>query len=542
MQSMARILVTEEIAENGLQRLLEAGHAVDVQLGLSRSDLLAAVAGADALIIRSATTVDSELLAAAERLLVVGRAGIGLDNVDLDAATARGVMVVNAPESNVISAAEHTMALLLAQARNVPQAHAALVDGRWERSKWEGVELADKTLGIVGLGRIGKLVADRARGFGMRLVAFDPYVSAERARLGGVELMALEQVVAEADFLTIHLPKTAETAGLIGRELLLKAKPGLRIINVARGGIVDETALAEALRDGTVAGAALDVFATEPTTDSPLFGIDSVVVTPHLGASTREAQDKAGDTIADMVQLALAGEFVPFAVNLAVAEAHDSLRPFLPLAERLGGLFGSLVGAGLGGAHESAGLGGAQKFRLPPTIEVCVEGEIGAHDTRIVGLAVLKGLFARVSSDPVTYVNAPQRARDHGIDLREVSSTTSEDYVNLVSVSGGGHSISGTLHWRRNEQRIVMVDGHTFDVPPVDHMVMITNDDRPGVIGTVGTLLGDAGVNIADMDVGRSDTSGQAVMLIAPTSVVDPAVLEALRAAPGIVNVVALNS
>jgi D-3-phosphoglycerate dehydrogenase len=542
MQSMARILVTEEIAENGLQRLLEAGHAVDVQLGLSRSDLLAAVAGADALIIRSATTVDSELLAAAERLLVVGRAGIGLDNVDLDAATARGVMVVNAPESNVISAAEHTMALLLAQARNVPQAHAALVDGRWERSKWEGVELADKTLGIVGLGRIGKLVADRARGFGMRLVAFDPYVSAERARLGGVELMALEQVVAEADFLTIHLPKTAETAGLIGRELLLKAKPGLRIVNVARGGIVDETALAEALRDGTVAGAALDVFATEPTTESPLFGIDSVVVTPHLGASTREAQDKAGDTIADMVQLALAGEFVPFAVNLAVAEAHDSLRPFLPLAERLGGLFGSLVGAGLGGAHESAGLGGAQKFRLPPTIEVCVEGEIGAHDTRIVGLAVLKGLFARVSSDPVTYVNAPQRARDHGIDLREVSSTTSEDYVNLVSVSGGGHSISGTLHWRRNEQRIVMVDGHTFDVPPVDHMVMITNDDRPGVIGTVGTLLGDAGVNIADMDVGRSDTSGQAVMLIAPTSVVDPAVLEALRAAPGIVNVVALNS
>ncbi len=533
MQSMARILVTEDIAESGLQRLVAAGHDVDVRLGLARRELLAAVEGAEALIIRSATNVDSELLTAADRLMVVGRAGIGLDNVDLDAATARGVMVVNAPESNVVSAAEHTMALLLAQARNVPQAHAALVDGRWERSKWEGVELADKTLGIVGLGRIGKLVADRARGFGMRLVAFDPYVSAERARLGGVELMALEQVVAESDFLTIHLPKTAETAGLIGRELLLKARPGLRVINVARGGIVDEAALAEALRDGIVAGAALDVFATEPTTESPLFGIDSVVVTPHLGASTREAQDKAGDTIADMVLLALAGEFVPFAVNLAVAEAHDSLRPFLPLAERLGGLFGSLVGAGLGGDQE---------FRLPATIEVCVEGEIGAHDTRIVGLAVLKGLFARVSSDPVTYVNAPQRAKDHGLELREVSSTTSEDYVNLVSVSGGGHSISGTLHWRRSEQRIVMVDGHTFDVPPVDHMVMITNDDRPGVIGTVGTLLGDAGINIADMDVGRSDTTGQAVMLIAPTSVVEPAVLDALRAAPGIVNVVALNS
>jgi D-3-phosphoglycerate dehydrogenase len=533
MQSMARILVTETIAESALQRLIAAGHTVDVQLDLSRPELLSAVGDAEALIIRSATTVDSELLNAADRLMVVGRAGIGLDNVDVDAATARGVMVVNAPESNVVSAAEHTMALLLAQARNVPQAHAALVDGRWERSKWEGVELADKTLGIIGLGRIGKLVADRARGFGMRLVAYDPYVSAERAHLGGVELMALDQVVAEADFLTIHLPKTPETAGLIGRELLLKAKPGLRVINVARGGIVDEVALAEAVRDGTVAGAAIDVFAAEPTTDSPLFGLDSVVVTPHLGASTREAQDKAGDTIADMVQLALAGEFVPFAVNLAVAEAHDSLRPFLPLAERLGGLFGSLVGAGLGGAHE---------FRLPPTVEVCVEGEIGAHDTRIVGLAVLKGLFSRVSSDVVTYVNAPQRAKDHGLELREISSTTSEDYVNLVSVSGGGHSISGTLHWRRSEQRVVMVDGHTFDVPPVDHMVMITNDDRPGVIGTVGTLLGDAGINIADMDVGRSDQAGRAVMLIAPTSVVEPAVLDALRAAPGIVNVVALNS
>lgn len=521
---VARILVTEEIADSGLHHLSEAGHHVDVRTGLSRADLLDAVVGAEALIIRSATSVDRQLLEAAADLLVVGRAGIGLDNVDVEAATERGVMVVNAPESNAVSAAEHTMALLLAQARNVPQAHAALRDGRWERSRWEGVELADKTLGIVGLGRIGKLVADRARAFGMRLVAYDPYVSTEKARLGGVELMALEQVVDEADFLTIHLPRTAETAGLIGRDLLLKAKPGLRIVNVARGGIVDEAALAEALRDGTVAGAAIDVFATEPTTDSPLFGIDSVVVTPHLGASTREAQDKAGDTIADMVQLALAGDFVPFAVNLAVADAHESLRPFLPLAERLGGLFGSLVG------------------ELPSTIEVCVEGEIAAHDTRIVGLAALKGLFSRVSSDPVTYVNAPQRAKDHGLDLREVSSTTSEDYVNLITVSGGGHSISGTLHWRRSEQRIVLVDGHTFDVPPVDHMLMVTNDDRPGVIGTVGTLLGDAGVNIADMDVGRSDTTGQAVMLIAPTSVVPPAVIDALRTAPGIINVVALNT
>ena len=283
---------------------------------------------------------------------------------------------------------------------------------------------------------------------------------------------------------------------------------------MARGGIVDEAALADCIRDGVIAGAALDVFDAEPTTESPLFGLPSVVVTPHLGASTREAQDKAGETIADMVQLALAGEFVPFAVNLAAAEAHENLRPFLPLAERLGRLFGSLVA------------------ELPSTVEISVEGDIGAYDTRIVGLAVLKGLFGRVSDEPVTYVNAPQRARESGIDVREVSSTHSADYVNLVTVSGGGHSLSGTLTGRRGEQRIVIIDDHTFDVPPADHMLMVANDDRPGVIGAVGTILGDAGVNIADMDVGRAEQAGTAVMLIAPTSIVPPAVVEALRARP----------
>ncbi len=521
---MARILVAEEIAEGGLERLRQAGHDVEVRPGLSADELLEAVRGAHALIIRSATKVTEEVLAAGSELIVVGRAGIGLDNVDVEAATKRGVMVVNAPQSNIVSAAEHTMALLLAQARNVPQAHAALVEGRWERSRWEGVELADKTLGIVGLGRIGKLVADRARGFGMRLIAYDPFVSAERARPLGVELLPLDQVVAEADFLTIHLPKTPETAGLIGSDLLVKAKPTLRLINVARGGIVDEAALAEAIRDGVIAGAALDVFEAEPTTDSPLFGLPGVVVTPHLGASTREAQDKAGDTIADMVQLALAGDFVPFAVNLAAAEAHETLRPFLPLAERLGRLFGSLVG------------------ELPSTIEIAVEGDIGAYDTRIVGLSVLKGLFGRVSDEPVTYVNAPQRAKDHGLEVREVASTTSADYVNLITVSGGGHTLSGTLAGRRAEHRIVAIDGHTFDVPPAESMLMITNDDRPGVIGTVGTLLGNAGINIADMDVGRAEQAGTAVMLIAPTSELDAATLAALRRAPGIISVIPLTA
>src|SRR3954447_1362341 len=268
---MARILVTEEIAEGGLDRLRSAGHEVDVQLGLDAAGLRPAIVGTHALIIRSATDVTAEVLEAGADLVVVGRAGIGLDNVDVDAATRRGVMVVNAPQSNIVSAAEHTMALLLAQARNVPQAHAALKAGRWERSKWEGVELADKTLGVVGLGRIGKLVADRAKGFGMRLVAYDPFVSDDRAKKMGVELLPLDQLVAESDFITIHLPKTKETTGIIGRDLLLKAKPSLRVINVARGGIVDEQALADAVRDGVIAGAALDVFAKEPLTESPLF-------------------------------------------------------------------------------------------------------------------------------------------------------------------------------------------------------------------------------------------------------------------------------
>src|SRR3954468_21923572 len=288
---MARILVTEEIAEGGLDRLRSAGHEVDVQLGLDAAGLASAIVGTHALIIRSSTQVSAEVLAAGRDLMVVGRAGIGLDNVDTDAATRQGVMVVNAPQSNIVSAAEHTMALLLAQARNVPQAHAALKAGRWERSRWEGVELADKTLGIVGLGRIGKLVAQRAAAFGMRLVAYDPYISAERARQMNVDLLSLDQVVAESDFLTVHLPKTKETTGIIGRDLLLKAKPTLRVINVARGGIVDEQALADAVRDGVIAGAALDVFAKEPLTESPLLALDAVVVTPHLGASTREAQD-----------------------------------------------------------------------------------------------------------------------------------------------------------------------------------------------------------------------------------------------------------
>ena len=521
---MARILVTEAIADGGLDRLREAGHTVDVRQGLTPDDLVDAIRGAHALIIRSATQVTAELLAAADELMVVGRAGIGLDNVDVVAATARGVMVVNAPQSNIISAAEHTMALLLAQARNVPQAHAALVAGRWERSKWEGVELADKTLGIVGLGRIGKLVADRAKAFQMRLVAYDPFVAPDRARQMGVEVLPLDQVVAESDFLTIHLPKTKETAGLIDRDLLLKAKPTLRVVNVARGGIVVEDDLAECIRDGVIAGAALDVFDTEPCTESPLFELSQVVVTPHLGASTREAQDKAGDAIADMVQLALAGDFVPWAVNVDAAEANETIRPFLPLAETLGRLYGSL--------HKSS----------PDSFEICCQGEIAQYDTRILGLAVLKGFFSRISDDPVTYVNAPAMAKAAGITVRETNSPETDEYVNLLTLRCDDHkSISGTLAGRRSEQRIVEIDGHDFDVPPAEHMLVITNDDRPGVIGTVGVVLGDAGVNIADMDVGRIKSAGTAVMLLSTTAEVPVDLVDALRVAPGILSVDVLH-
>jgi D-3-phosphoglycerate dehydrogenase len=521
---MARILVTEEIAEGGLERLRAAGHEVQVELDLSR--LMDVVQGANALIIRSATQVTAEVLEAATELMVVGRAGIGLDNVDVAAATKRGVMVVNAPQSNIISAAEHTMALLLAQARNVPQAHAALTQGRWERSRWEGVELADKTLAIIGLGRIGKLVADRAKAFGMRLIAYDPFVSADRARQMGVEMMTLDQAIAEADFLTVHLPKNKETTGLINRDLMLKAKPSLRIINVARGGIVDEQSLADCVRDGIIAGAAVDVFVTEPTTSSPLFELDSIVVTPHLGASTREAQDKAGDTIADMVLLALAGDFVPFAVNVDAAEANETLRPFLPLAERLGRLFASMVANSVDQEHRY--------------LEVCTEGDIAGYDTRILTLAALKGFFGAVSDEPVTYVNAPQLAVQSGLEVRETNCATSADFVNLLTLRTPGHSLSGALAGRRGEQRLVMIDEHRFDVPPADHMLMVKNDDRPGVIGTVGTLLGNAGINIADMDVGRAVEPGTAVMLIAPTAMIPIEVVAELRSAPGIISVTQL--
>jgi D-3-phosphoglycerate dehydrogenase / 2-oxoglutarate reductase len=495
---VARVLVTERIAASGIDALRAAGHEVDEALSLSPGELVDAVKGAAALIIRSATQVTADVLSAGEDLVVVGRAGIGLDNVDVETATARGVMVVNAPLSNILSAAEQAMALLLAQARNLPQANASLKSGKWERARFEGVELSGKTLGVIGLGRVGALVAQRAMAFGMRIVACDPFVSAERASHMGVELLPLDELMATSDFVSIHLPKNASTIGLIDAELLERAKPGQRLINTARGGIVVEDDLVAAIRSGRIQGAGLDVFTTEPCTDSPLFELDSVVVAPHLGASTVEAQDKAGVTIAEQVLLALDGQFVPFAVNVAAGDVSDVVRPFMGLAEQLGRFFSCL--------HDEA----------PSSFEVDYQGELAGAGTSILTLCVLKGVCSVRSAASVSYVNAPQLALAEGIEWSESASIQSPEFVSVLTVRSESHSVSGTLATvgTRMEPRIVTVDGHTVEIPPAPNMLVVRNDDRPGMIGFVGTELGRAEVSISSMAVGPGPSAGTALMVL----------------------------
>jgi D-3-phosphoglycerate dehydrogenase len=520
---MARVLVTEKLAESGLDDLRAAGHEVDVKLDLSPEALLGVMPGAHALIVRSATQVTAEVLEAGRDLVIVGRAGVGVDNVDVAAATKRGVMVANAPGSNALSTAEHTMAMLLSQARNVPQADAALKLGRWEKAKWGGVELYGKTLGVIGLGRIGTLVAQRSLAFGMRILVWDPWLAPERARQLGVEQVDLDVLVAQSDFATIHLLKTPDSVNLIDDDLLAKAKPGLRIVNCGRGGIVDEAALQRALESGRLGGAALDVFDSEPCTDSPLFALPNVVVTPHLSASTPEAQDKAGVMIAEQVALALAGKFVPFAVNVAASEAPEDVQPYLPLAERLGALFCGLNGG------------------VPSLLEVEYQGQIADYDTRILTLSVLKGLFGGSAGEPVTFVNAPQLAEEAGIEVKEIKTTTSHDFVNLVTLHGGEHSIGGTLAGVHGEPRVVMLDDHTVELPPAEHMLVVRNDDRPGMIGLVTASLGEASVNISDLHLGRSKVGEVALQVLALDQPVPAEVLDRLRQAPGIKSVHALN-
>jgi D-3-phosphoglycerate dehydrogenase len=513
-----RVLVTEKLSERGLD-LLRKDFQVDVRPELAKEGLAKEIAPYEALIVRSQTQVTAEVLDAAESLKVVARAGIGLDNVDVEAATRRGVMVVNAPQSNIVSAAEHTLALLLAQARNVPQASADLKAGRWERSKWQGVELQGKTIGVIGLGRVGAMVATRVAAFGMRVIAFDPYVPRERAKEMGVELMpTLEALLVQSDFITIHLPRTPDTEGLIGERELALVKEGARIVNTARGGIVDEEALAKAIEDGHLAGAGLDVFAAEPTTESPLFGLDEVVVTPHLGASTVEAQDKAGATIAEMVRLALNGEFVPYAVNVSAgAEVPEVARPFLPLAERLGALATGLAGGGI------------------RALECQYLGRIGETDTRVLTLAVVKGCLSGVVHEPVSFVNAPIIARERGIAVSEMRSGVSRDYVNLMAIRAeteeGEVTVAGTLVGKRNAERVVQMFEYEIEIGPERYMLFLTYEDRPGVIGKVGTILGEHGMNIGTMEVGRQHVGGRALMGLTVDSPIAPEVIDEITAA-----------
>jgi D-3-phosphoglycerate dehydrogenase len=506
------VLVAEELSPAGLDVLAGEFEVRHVD-GADRAALLPAIADADAVIIRSATKVDEEALAAAHKLKVVARAGIGLDNVDVAAATARGVMVVNAPTSNIVSAAEHAIALLLAVARRVPAANAALRGGEWKRSKYVGVELIDKTAGIIGLGRIGVLVAQRLSAFGMRVVAYDPYVTAPRAAQLGVRLVDLDELLRISDVISIHLPKTPETLGLIGAEELAKAKPGAIIVNAARGGLVDEAALADALRSGRLGGAGIDVFAKEPASASPLFELNNVVVTPHLGASTQDAQDKAGLAVARSVRLALRGEFVPDAVNVqAGGVVAEDVRPVLPLAEKLGQLFTGLA------------------VGLASAITVEVRGQIATEDVGVLQLAALKGVFADIVEKQVTYVNAPLLAKERGVEVALETSEISPDYHNLVTVRGalvdGTHvSVSGTLVGSRQVEKITSIGEFEVDLRPEAHLAFFRYSDRPGIVGAVGALLGEAQVNIASAQVSRVSAGGEALMSLSLDDTVPPDVL-----------------
>lgn len=508
------VLIAEELSPATLDALgpdFEVRH-VD---GASREALLPALADADAVLIRSATKMDAEAIAAAKKLKVIARAGVGLDNVDVPAATRAGVMVVNAPTSNITSAAELAVGLLLSTARNIAPANQALKQGAWKRSKYGGVELLDKKVGVVGFGRIGQLVAERLKGFGMEILAYDPYVSAQRAGQLGAQLVTLDELLEQSDFITVHLPKNAETVGLIGKEALTKVKPTVRIINAARGGIVDEEALAEALREGRVAGAGIDVFATEPTTESPLFEHESVVVTPHLGASTDEAQEKAGVAVAKSVRLALGGDLVPDAVNVSSGVVPEEVRPGIALVEKLGRIFTSLAGS------------------VPVQLDVDVRGEITQHDVSIWKLAALKGLFTDVTEDPVTYVNAPLLAEQRGCEVRLLTDPTMQDFRNVTILrgtlaDGATISVSGTLTGPRLIEKIVGVNGFDLEVPLTEHLAFFTYVDRPGVIGTVGRLLGDADVNIAGMQVARNEKGGQALVALTVDSTIPADVLAAI--------------
>jgi D-3-phosphoglycerate dehydrogenase / 2-oxoglutarate reductase len=501
--SLPVVLIADKLAESTVEAL---GDHVEVRWvdGPDREKLLAAVVDADALLVRSATTVDAEVLAAAPKLKIVARAGVGLDNVDVDAATARGVLVVNAPTSNIHSAAEHALALLLSAARQIPAADATLRAHTWKRSSFLGTEIFGKTVGVVGLGRIGQLVAQRLAAFGAHITAYDPYVSQARAAQLGIELLTLDELLGRADFISVHLPKTKETAGLIGKEALAKTKPGVIIVNAARGGLIDEAALAEAIASGHVRGAGLDVFSTEPCTDSPLFELPQVVVTPHLGASTAEAQDRAGTDVAASVQLALAGEFVPDAVNVGGGVVGEEVAPWLDLVRKLGLLVGVL------------------SSELPVSLALQVRGELAAGGTAevdILRLSALRGLFSAVIEDQVTFVNAPALAAERGVEASIATASESPNHrsvvdVRAVGVDGSTVNVAGTLSGPQLVEKIVQINGRNLDLRAEGINLIINYDDRPGALGKIGTLLGSAGANILAAQLSQdAEGPGATIML-----------------------------
>lgn len=480
--SLPVVLIADKLAESTVAAL---GDQVEVRWvdGPDRPKLLAAVPEADALLVRSATTVDAEVLDAAPKLKIVARAGVGLDNVDVKTATERGVLVVNAPTSNIHSAAEHALALLLSAARQIPAADATLREHEWKRSKFSGTEIFGKTVGVVGLGRIGQLVAQRLAAFEAHIVAYDPYVSAARAAQLGIELLSLDELLGRADFISVHLPKTPETAGLIGKEALAKTKPGVIIVNAARGGLIDEAALADAITSGHVRAAGLDVYSKEPCTDSPLFELSEVVVTPHLGASTEEAQDRAGTDVAASVKLALAGEFVPDAVNVGGGTVSEEVSPWLDLVRKLGLLAGALT------------------EELPNSLSVQVRGELASEDVEVLRLSALRGLFSAVIEDQVTFVNAPAIAEERGVAADISTATESPNHrsvvdVRAVAADGSVVNVAGALSGPQQVEKIVQINGRNFDLRAQGIYLVINYGDQPGALGKIGTLLGTAGVNI----------------------------------------------
>lgn len=495
------VLIADKLAQSTVDAL---GDGVEVRWvdGPNRPELLAAVPEADALLVRSATTVDAEVLEAGKNLKIVARAGVGLDNVDVPAATERGVMVVNAPTSNIHTAAEHAVTLLLSAARQIPAADATLREHTWKRSKFNGVEIFGKTVGVVGLGRIGQLFAARLAAFETKIIAYDPYVSPARAAQLGIELVSLDELLRRADLISVHLPKTPETKGLFSKEKLALTKPGVIIVNAARGGLIDEQALADAITSGHVRAAGIDVYETEPCTDSPLFELPQVVVTPHLGASTSEAQDRAGTDVAKSVLLALAGEFVPGAVNVTGGTVGEEVAPWLEIVRKQGVLLGALAS------------------ELPVSLEVVVRGELSSEDVAVLELSALRGIFTALVEDPVTFVNAPQLAKDRGIEasVSTVSESPSHrSLVDLRAVFGDGATlnVAGTLTEPQQVQKIVNINGRNYDMRAEGlNLAVLNYDDRPGALGRIGTKLGEAEIDIQAAQLSQDvDKEGATVVL-----------------------------